>query len=189
MDNDRERPAQIQHMNTQTNFESQKFHVRDTTKFSQDDFQIRKCLSGPPTRRPRDFQTPKKYPGRASGASRCPVKTSLRHPMAPRGAAQARLCKPLEREHQFHRPARSTWHTLTHAAPTVLRLALSPTTLSFSHLIPLTSLPPRRTRGSADSNGLRPLPPTPKEFFQHSWTGNVLRRCGFCKRGVQKPSR
>ena len=32
-DNDRERPAQIQHINTQTNFETQKFHVRDTTNF------------------------------------------------------------------------------------------------------------------------------------------------------------
>ena len=145
MDNDRERPAQIQHMNTQTNFESQKFHVRDTTKFSQDDFQTRKCLSGPPTRRPRGFQTPKKYPGRASGAPRCTVKTSLRHPGAPRGAAQARYCKPLDREHQFHRPARSTLDTSWHAAPPVVRLVLSPPSLTFSHLLPPTSLPPRRT--------------------------------------------
>ena len=32
-DNDRERPAQVQHINTQTNFEIQTFHVRDTTNF------------------------------------------------------------------------------------------------------------------------------------------------------------
>ena len=162
MDNDRERPAQIQHMNTQTNFESQKFHVRDTTKFSQDDFQTRKCLSGPPTRRPRGFQTPKKYRGRASGASRCPVKTSLRHPGAPRGAAQARLCKPLEREHQFHRPARSTLYSWRDAAPPVQRLALSPSTLCFSHLPALYKPPPPPDpRGRRTRRGLRPHAPTP----------------------------
>ena len=54
-DNDRERPAQIQRMNTQTNFEAQKFQVRDTTNFLQDNFKTRKCLSGPPTRRPLFF--------------------------------------------------------------------------------------------------------------------------------------
>ena len=176
MDNDRERPAQIQHMNTQTNFESQKFHVRDTTKFSQDDFKTRKCLSGPPTRRPRGFQTPKKYSGRASGASRCPVKTSLRHPEAPQGAAQARYCKPLESEHHFHRLARSTWHTWVHAAPRALRLVLSPTTLSFSHLTLLRSLPPRRTRGVGGLTGLRPLPPTPKREVLRMTIERGLRR-------------
>ena len=163
MDNDRERPAQIQHMNTQKNFESQKFHVRDTTKFSQDDFQTRKCPSGPPTRRPRGLQGPKNYPGKASGAPRCAVKTSLRHPEAPQGAAQARPCKPLEREHQFHRPARSTWYCWDDAAPPVQRLVLSPTTLSFSHLIPLTSLPPRRTHGVGGLNGLAPTAADPGE--------------------------
>ena len=57
-DNDRERPAQIHHISTQTNFETQKFHVRDTTNFLQDYFKTRKCLSGPPTRRPLFFCTP-----------------------------------------------------------------------------------------------------------------------------------
>jgi len=130
-------------MNTQTNFESQKFHVRDTTKFSQDDFQTRKCLSGPPKRRPRGLQRPKKYSGRASGAPRCTVRAALRHPGAPRGAAQARSCKPLQREHDFHPARGSTWHTWRYPAPPVVRLALSPTTLSFSRLEPvLPSLPP-----------------------------------------------
>ena len=39
-DNDREKPAQIQHINTQTNIEIQKFHVRDTTRFLQDDLGV-----------------------------------------------------------------------------------------------------------------------------------------------------
>ena len=39
-DNDREKPAQIQHINTQTNIEIQKFHVRDTTHFLQDDLGV-----------------------------------------------------------------------------------------------------------------------------------------------------
>ena len=71
----------------------------------------------------------------------------LRHPVAPRGAAQTTHCKPLEREHQFHRPARSTQGTSHHAAPPVVRLVLSPSSLTFSHLLPSTSLPPRRTHG------------------------------------------
>ena len=126
MDNDRERPAQIQHMNTQTNFESQKFHVRDTTNFSQDDFKTRKCLSGPPTRRPRGLQSPKKYPGRACGAPRCTVRAALRHPGTPRGAAQARYCKPLQREHDFHRPRGSTWHSWSNPAPPRSKTSLKP---------------------------------------------------------------
>ena len=162
MDNDRERPAQIQHINTQTNFESQKFHVRDTTNFLQDDFKTRKCLSGPPTRRPRGFQTPKKYPGRASGAPRCTVRAALRHHGASPRAAQARYCKPPEREHHFHRPARSTLYRSTHAAPRALRLVLSPTTLSFSHLIRLTSLPPRRTHGVGGFDWAAPTAAAPK---------------------------
>ena len=39
-DNDRETPAQIQHLNIQTNIEIQKFHVRDTTHFLQDDLGV-----------------------------------------------------------------------------------------------------------------------------------------------------
>ena len=47
--------------------------------------------------------------------------------------------------------------------------------------------PQNPTSKSAHSNGLRPLPPTPRELFQLRSTGNVLRPCGFCKRGVQRP--
>ena len=39
-DNDREKPAQVQHINIQTNIEIQKFHVRDTTHFLQDDLGV-----------------------------------------------------------------------------------------------------------------------------------------------------
>ena len=52
---------------------------------------------------------------------------------------------------------------------------------------PFSTEPHTPDLGSADSNGLRPLPPTPKELFQLRSTGNVLRPCGFCKRGVQRP--
>ena len=74
-------------------------------------------------------------------------RIALRQPVAPRGAAQAKNCKPPEREQQFHRPARSTGYPLIHAAPPVVRLVLSPSSLTFSHLLPSTSLPPRRTHG------------------------------------------
>ena len=142
------------------------FHVRDTTNFLQDDFETRKCLSGPPIRRPRGLQRLKNYPGRASGAPRCTVRAALRRPGAPRGAAQARPCKPLESEHQSHRPAKSTWHRSADPAPPVQRLGLSPTTLSFSRLAALLpSLPPRRTRGIGGLTGLRPLPPTSKRIM------------------------
>ena len=89
-------------------------------------------------------------------------RIALRHPVAPRGAAQAKNCKPPEREHQFHRPARSTLDSSDHAAPPVVRLVLSPSSLTFSHLLPSTSLPPRRTRGVGGLKGLRPRAPTPR---------------------------
>ena len=100
----------------------------------------------------------------------------LRHPVAPRGAAQTRYCKPPEREHQFHRPARSTWDTSCHAAPPVVRLVLSPPSLTFSHLLPTTSLPPRRTQGVGGLTGLRPLPPTPKREALRITIERGLRR-------------
>ena len=86
-----ERPPQVTPTKYRDELWTQKNHVRDTTNNLQDDWKTRKCLSGPPTRRPRGLQRPKKYPGRASGASRCPVKTSLRHPGAPRGALASRV--------------------------------------------------------------------------------------------------
>ena len=103
-------------------------------------------------------------------------RIALRHPVAPWGAAQAKNCKPPEREHQFHRPARSTQYTSCDAAPPVVRLVLSPPSLTFSHLLPPTSLPPRRTRGVGGLTGLRPLPPTPKREAQRITIERSLRR-------------
>ena len=90
-------------------------------------------------------------------------RIALQHPVAPRGAAQARYCKPLEREHQFHRPARSTLDSWHHAAPPVVRLVLSPPSLTFSHLLPSTSLPPRRTHGVGGTYWAAPTAADPEK--------------------------
>ena len=38
------------------------------------------------------------------------------------GAAKARICKRLQREHQLRPPSQSTWYTWCHPAPPVVNL-------------------------------------------------------------------
>ena len=70
------------------------------------------------------------------------ITLALRRTLKPRSLMSATEGAPVPP------PRPSTWDLSGHAAPAVVRLALSPTTLSFSRLEPLLpSLPPRRTLG------------------------------------------
>ena len=94
---------------------------------------------------------------------RSTLPAALGRPEGLPGAAKARMCKRLQREHQLRPPSQSTWDPLSHAAPPALNLPLTlPAHTVLAYPLP-QGLPPRRTLGVGGLTGLRPLPPTPKE--------------------------
>ena len=135
----------------------------------------RECLRRSPKKHPRSLENAQKLPSECFGT---PKSRSRSAPEAPwntlraafgqpeplPGAAKARICKSVEREQLFHRPAESTWDRLSHPAPPVVELPLPPSSLHRSRLPALPGASPHAgPPGSADSTGLRPLPPTRKE--------------------------
>ena len=69
-------------------------------------------------------------------------------------AAEGAPTPPSQREHLYY---------LNHAAPPVLNLPLTLPANTVLAYRPCQASPPAGPMGSADSTGLRPLPPTPKE--------------------------
>ena len=128
-------------------------------------------MTGGPGNVPTDLGKPahgpsrtlKSGPRRAPGASPSTLRATLEHPEELPRAAKPRICKRLQSEHQLRPPSQSTWNPWWHPAPPV------DSTMFRRSLIEVLAYPFSRASpragpsGSADSTGLRPLPPTPKE--------------------------
>jgi hypothetical protein len=117
---------------------------------------LRKTAHGP-------SRTLKSGPRRAPRASPSTLRATIGSPEELPGAAKKKICKRLQREHQLQPSSWSTLNTLSHPAPTV------DSTMFRRSLIVVLACPFSRASpragpwGSADSTGLRPLPPTTKE--------------------------
>ena len=128
-------------------------------------------MTGGPGNVPTDLRKPahgpsrtlKSGPRRAPGASPSTLRATLGSPEELPGAAKPRICKRLQREHQLRPPRESTLYRWSDAAPPVVDLPLTLPPNPVLVYRPCQASPPAGPMGSADSTGLRPLPPTPKE--------------------------
>ena len=138
-------------------------HARDASTSFQDDRTTRKCANRSQKTRPRTLANPQKWLSESPGS--VPEHPPGR-PRIPRGAPRSRQAEnmqtaaeraptpPSQREHLYN---------LSHAAPPVLNLPLTLPANPVLAYRPCQASPPAGPMGSADSTGLRPLPPTPKE--------------------------
>ena len=107
------------------------------------------------------LEPPKALLGEPWDTPRSTLPAALGPPEGLPGAAKAKTCKRLQREHQLRPPSQSTLDPLSHPAPPALNLPL--TLPAHRSLLPAPAgPPPPPDPGVGGLTGLRPLPPTPK---------------------------
>ena len=114
------------------------------------------------------FRTPKSSPRRLPGASPSTLRAALGPPEELPGAAKARICKRLQREHQLRPPSQSTLDPSAYAAPPALNLPLTlPAHTVLSYPLP-QGLPPRRTHRGRRIDWAAPTAADPEKRISRS---------------------